>query len=720
MEHIQIFHLLIENKLLDPDQTYEIPNPTIDKKDSDDEMEITWPLFVASEKGDPNLFTLLISKCSKESVLRQNKKGSYCLWIASCNKHIDIVSMLISAGADPNQVNVKGENSIIPACQKSQSIVEILLVAGARLDLYDKTRDNPFILCCRTDQSQILEMFLQRMKSNELDFIHTQYADIDGFNPLHAAVEQNRVNCIRVLFNYRANLEWKTMPDNPIISGATALHLACFYDMLESFKLLQEFGANLYAQTDVGEFNCMHIAVRRGHMRIVGYLMSLKDAKDIWLTQKDSDGRVPGYYAQISGNEAIYEEYFCNRLTQYMEKLIYAPPDVTELCSNVIIKYGQSLGVYEYPSLTNLDLGRGVDLATMAILNKSQTLYDTLIRLNVDMNRKDDYGVCANFWKALMESDTETVKMIKDTDTDTGTDPEVDLMLRRLESIRSKSLQNKILLSTPNKPPTSDDKDVKLIGDDTGSLTGSLTALLKMNNGYDQKVDKSIISMLKRTGSIEQSLLGFIDKLKGKDSIELVLWNARIHMIKLIAIDEKYLSPVQIMALYLYTSSRQIFEQVNLTLSQWASKSASIWHPFIFTLYQAIESIPRFEGEVYRTINYKFDRDIFKIGTEVTWSTFSICSKEYSSCVDAIKRDTGIIFIVKSKSGRDIGRYSPTPVDQDVIFLPGSKFVITNYFQANQITLAQANIREKTFKIRDKDIENAINGKCIIIEVVES
>jgi len=126
---------------------------------------------------------------------------------------------------------------------------------------------------------------------------------------------------------------------------------------------------------------------------------------------------------------------------------------------------------------------------------------------------------------------------------------------------------------------------------------------------------------------------------------------------------------------------------------------ASVWHPFIFTLYQAIESIPSFEGEVYRTINYKFNRDIFKIGTEVTWSTFSICSKEYSSCVDAIKRDTGIIFIVKSKSGRDIGRYSPTPVDQDVIFLPGSKFVVTNYFQANQITLAQANIREKTFKM---------------------
>jgi hypothetical protein len=176
---------------------------------------------------------------------------------------------------------------------------------------------------------------------------------------------------------------------------------------------------------------------------------------------------------------------------------------------------------------------------------------------------------------------------------------------------------------------------------------------------------------------------------------------------------------MQILALYMYSTNKHIFEQVNKTLTQWNNSSSQLWHPFILTIYQALNKLPAFIGEVYRTVEHKFDPEFYKIGSELTWSTFSICSKEYSSCVDIIKRNTGIVFIVKSSTGREIGRYSKTPVDQDVIFVPGSKFVITNYYQANQMTLGQANIRNVTFKIREKDILNAIDGKCIIIELQE-
>src|SRR6185503_8072225 len=110
--------------------------------------------------------------CTRISIDRQNKKGGYCLWMASCNKHIDIVSHLLSVNADPNMVNLKGENSLIPACQKSAvAVVELLLVAKARLDLYDKKRDSPVLLCCRTGQNVILEMFLQRYNAEELEQI---------------------------------------------------------------------------------------------------------------------------------------------------------------------------------------------------------------------------------------------------------------------------------------------------------------------------------------------------------------------------------------------------------------------------------------------------------------------------------------------------------------------------------------------------------------------
>ena len=77
------------------------------------------------------------------------------------------------------------------------------------------------------------------------------------------------------------------------------------------------------------------------------------------------------------------------------------------------------------------------------------------------------------------------------------------------------------------------------------------------------------------------------------------------------------------------------------------------------------------------------------------------------------------LIVIKGKTGREISKYSKTPADQDVIFLPESKFKVTNYYQADQIALAQENIRNITFKIREKDIQRATEGHCIIVELQE-
>jgi ankyrin repeat protein/uncharacterized protein YegL len=724
LNHVQIFDLLLEHKLLDPDETYTIKNPTLDRKEDEDDTEITWPLFIACEKGDVNLFTQIMRYCSKElSVDRQNKKGCYCLWIAACNKHVDIVTQLLSRGADPNMVNIKGENSIVPACQKSAvRVVEVLLIAHARLDLYDKKRDNPFLLCCRTGQSVILEMFLQRLNPDELKEIHNQIADIDGFNPLLASTELNKLECIKVCHTYHADLEWKTAPTNQILPGSTALHLACFYDRLESLKLLIELGADLRATTSVGQYNCMHIAVRRGHGRIIGYLMNYNvDLRDYLLAQKDESGQSPAYYAQISGNEEIYKEYFCNNLVMYLEKLMYTPDEnLVKSCTDKLIRYGQSPGIYEYDSITKLDMGKGMSIGSMAVINRSETLLKSLIKMGLDVTQTDDYGISTEFWSAFIGSNNNDRLSQKTID-----------MLNNLEDAKQQSMQSKVLLSPPTKAPLlMDSQTNRLIA--TNANQSNITLMLKMNDGYGQTVDDSVLKILKRSvrgeQKQEQPLLGFVDKLSasnksfpdGKDCLNYIVWESKLHAIKLIASGEQYLNPTQILALHLYSINKTIFEQFNIGLTKWNLPANSIWQPFILTIYQALNQLPEFAGEVYRAVdNYKFDPGFYAIGTTITWSTLSICSKEYSQCIDLIKRDQGIVFIVKSKTGRDIGRYSNTPADQDVMFLPGSKFAIINYYQSNEIAMSQANIRNVTFKIREKDIQNAVNGKCIIIELRE-
>lgn len=72
-----------------------------------------------------------------------------------------------------------------------------------------------------------------------------QFAAIDGFNPLLGAAEQDAADAIRVLHRFGADLEARTSPVNPIIPGASALHLAAFYGRVNAAVALLELGAQV-------------------------------------------------------------------------------------------------------------------------------------------------------------------------------------------------------------------------------------------------------------------------------------------------------------------------------------------------------------------------------------------------------------------------------------------------------------------------------------------
>lgn len=92
------------------------------------------------------------------------------------------------------------------------------------------------------------------------------------------------------------------------------------------------------------------------------------------------------------------------------------------------------------------------------------------------------------------------------------------------------------------------------------------------------------------------------------------------------------------------------------------------------------------------------------------------------------KKREGIIFIVKSKTGRFIGQYSEFSFDCEVLFRPYTKFKVTNWYLNKSFTflnnilfryhgdvfaLAQANIREHTFKVRSESDKTAAVGVIV-------
>ena len=73
-----------------------------------------------------------------------------------------------------------------------------MLNSGADMNSYNKNRDTPVLICCRTGQYKVLELLLKRLSPEDLKIILVTYAEIDGFVPLLASTELDKVECIKV------------------------------------------------------------------------------------------------------------------------------------------------------------------------------------------------------------------------------------------------------------------------------------------------------------------------------------------------------------------------------------------------------------------------------------------------------------------------------------------------------------------------------------------
>ena len=671
-----------------------------------EENGFTWPFFVVCQSGNQQMFNLLITYATKKDINKQNHKGATCLWIASCNGHVDIVSTLLEKGGDPNIVNTKGNSALIPACQKGNNIIiDLLLQAGISLFSYDKNRDGPILICCRNGQAKILDKLLSKVPKEKMEEALSTYADIDGFNPIFASTELDKVECIKICVKHGANIEDRTQDDNNIIKGATPLHLACWYNRVASVNALLEMGADVKSQTRVEGFTPLHIAIKKGHTNLVRLLLNTEKGKEC-LNIRDNDDKLPAYYANIVGNEEILQEFFTNGLATTLTKILISPEDIEMKCTDVLLKYGQSLGCYEYNDIASINISDGSTLMTYALLNGNTNLINGLRKMTISFDTPDDFGLTPRFW----------VNYLGYKFDDVLPNDSINKMIENVSFVAKKSTQNKYLLNIdPTRLQITDD----IVQE---------SAIVKMNDGFGFNIPDDVVKNLVRSQRMDHSLLGFLDKLKtkkvfpdGETYLKYMMFDAKVNMIKRVATGKFDLQNVNVqdmLAVYLYTSNSYIFKQVNNTLSTWDMNN--VWVPFINCLYKGISSIPPYIGEVYRAIYCKFDLDAFKIGKTVQWNSFSVCSYEWKNSSDLINKKNGVIFVINSKTGRKISNCSKYPVDAEVIFLPGTQFIITNHYSPSIICLGQANIRGTTFKIKDSDYEKALSGQAsIIVELTE-
>ena len=755
-QQIMCIGLMIRAGFLDPEA--EISLEVSD--DNGTRQEILWPAFIACERGLGGLFSLLVKSGAlsrPEQINKQNLAGTSLLWIAACNRHIDLVCELIKLGADVNLANTKGNPPLIPCCQKgSRDIVRILLDSGARLDVFNTNRDGAVLICCRNGQAEILDMLLSHLPDSAARQQQlSTFAEIDGFTPLFAAIELDKVEAAEVCLKHGADLNWRTLDNNPVIPGATALHLACYYGRTRSAKFLIEKGLNptdpirtsgdTVATAHTGS-NSLHLAIKGGFLDIAQMIIGLPAGVGARCLQAlDANGRTPEYYSNMSGNEHIKRELFTNHLAQLMAGMlqICGQPNAEQLTSGCSRLLGQivSPGLISPNEITTIRNDKGMCLLSAAIINGSQEIVQELVNLGADPLATDDYGITPAFWSALFGGQDALLGHQYDM---------VGEQLERIESSRKKSIQNKMLLELTNG----------FSGGDFGLVEEPSTGTSEQPqiSGADMLIDRwmlgwglssdtvsnaiNSLAMAQEMG-MEFSLLGFLDKLQtkqvfsgGKQQIRQILWDARIHITKLIAAGKSSnLEPIHLMAIYLYTANPVIYKKVNELMVAWDDNN--VWAPFVHALYQGsyrllpITSQPQTQAnnrEVYRWVDAQFSSADFPIGSTLVWPGFTICSAGFQSAANCLSRSSGICFIIQDSHqpststsyGRDISQFSKYPQNQEVVFLHGSQFRVVRYLVANPICLAQANIRDTTFKMTDIELAKAESGRVPVVIELEA
>lgn len=700
VESARIINLLIEKKLFDPDCTFPTSNE-LNMDNDEDKEKISFPLFKACGCGNITLVNVLLKYLTQEQINRQNNMGATALWIASCNGNLDIILSLLQKGANPNISNFKGDSPLIPACQKGYvSIVEALLEAGASLECYNKNRDNPIILCCRNGQNKILEVLLKfLLKEKGKEIVNSllndmsNCAQIDGFNPILAAAEVNKVECIKVLYSFGSNIDIKTSNFNQIIKNATPLHLACHYNRFASVKTLIELGANINEVTFDG-MSSLHIAVKGKYLDIAEYLIK----NNIDLKIKDNQFNDAEFYA----DKNILMELFTEPVTNSLHELIKSndSENILKGC-DILKKYTNSYGCYEYIDLVNLNMGNGITPLTISVQMKNTNVMNTLLEMGADLNKMDSNGFTPKFWmKTLNEIKLNGFELNEFQLNETET-----FRLNKLRDIQKKNIQYKMLTSYD-----------KVYGNDIVK-TGSI--LDKMNLGIFENINNEIMENLEISEFCEQSLVGFLDKYKNTQ----IYNDAKIKLIELVSTIDCKLNPVQILSLYLWTCSEDIYKTVYDILSN-KIKSNQIYESYIYTFYNSLKNLPPYTSEVYRALEYSdsinFSKDIYAIGKIIKWNSFSSTSNDWKFISPYTTEKKGIIFIIHSKSGRLIKHFSKNQNDNEVVFLPNTTFRIDYYYKANLVCLGQENIRKTTYTFSDTDIEKAQNKKIsVIIELTE-
>jgi len=157
-----------------------------------------------------------------------------------------------------------------------------------------------------------------------------------------------------------------------------------------------------------------------------------------------------------------------------------------------------------------------------------------------------------------------------------------------------------------------------------------------------------------------------------------LIYQRAISDISNILADEYLLGREEMILIYIYTYEGEdpFYRKLNAAMRAGDVEALKPFRDYIYYLTKTLEKIPPSTGvtSVYRGIDCKLDN--YREGTRIVWPSFSSSTLDANVAVQFMKGQKGTLFLINAKTPRLIERYSALKNEQEVLFLPNSKFII--------------------------------------------
>ncbi|CAF1158288.1 unnamed protein product [Adineta ricciae] len=157
-------------------------------------------------------------------------------------------------------------------------------------------------------------------------------------------------------------------------------------------------------------------------------------------------------------------------------------------------------------------------------------------------------------------------------------------------------------------------------------------------------------------------------------------------------------------ALYIYTmeiSPATVYAIINDLLRDNDAMNAQPWFSYLKLLSTAVSKLPTYSGNVWRGVRGNVAKN-YKKGMPVCWWAFTSCTTSLSVIKEFLPmKGQGTIFMIECVSGRLISNYSEYESEDEVLLMPGIRFIVTDtlpYNDMNMVHLKEVNSNDELKK----------------------